>query len=57
VLFGFPADFGKAAGKAVVTGNPVRKEILEMPSPATASPTAAARCASWWWAAAWARRC
>jgi UDP-N-acetylglucosamine--N-acetylmuramyl-(pentapeptide) pyrophosphoryl-undecaprenol N-acetylglucosamine transferase len=33
VLFGFPADFGKAAGKAVVTGNPVRKEILEMPSP------------------------
>jgi UDP-N-acetylglucosamine--N-acetylmuramyl-(pentapeptide) pyrophosphoryl-undecaprenol N-acetylglucosamine transferase len=34
VLFGFPADFGKAAGKAVVTGNPVRKEILEMPAPA-----------------------
>jgi UDP-N-acetylglucosamine--N-acetylmuramyl-(pentapeptide) pyrophosphoryl-undecaprenol N-acetylglucosamine transferase len=33
VLFGFPADFGQAAGKAVVTGNPVRKEILEMPSP------------------------
>ena len=33
VLFGFPADFGKAAGKAVVTGNPVRKEILEMPAP------------------------
>jgi UDP-N-acetylglucosamine--N-acetylmuramyl-(pentapeptide) pyrophosphoryl-undecaprenol N-acetylglucosamine transferase len=33
VLFGFPADFGAAAGKAVVTGNPVRKEILEMPSP------------------------
>jgi UDP-N-acetylglucosamine--N-acetylmuramyl-(pentapeptide) pyrophosphoryl-undecaprenol N-acetylglucosamine transferase len=33
VLFGFPADFGKAAGKAVVTGNPVRKEILAMPSP------------------------
>jgi UDP-N-acetylglucosamine--N-acetylmuramyl-(pentapeptide) pyrophosphoryl-undecaprenol N-acetylglucosamine transferase len=34
VLFGFPADFGRAAGKAVVTGNPVRKEILEMPAPA-----------------------
>jgi UDP-N-acetylglucosamine--N-acetylmuramyl-(pentapeptide) pyrophosphoryl-undecaprenol N-acetylglucosamine transferase len=33
VLFGFPADFGKAADKAVVTGNPVRKEILEMPAP------------------------
>jgi UDP-N-acetylglucosamine--N-acetylmuramyl-(pentapeptide) pyrophosphoryl-undecaprenol N-acetylglucosamine transferase len=33
VLFGFPADFGKAAGKAVVTGNPVRREILAMPSP------------------------
>jgi UDP-N-acetylglucosamine--N-acetylmuramyl-(pentapeptide) pyrophosphoryl-undecaprenol N-acetylglucosamine transferase len=34
VLFGFPADFGKAAGKAVVTGNPVRAEILAMPLPA-----------------------
>lgn len=33
VLFGFPADFGKAAGKATVTGNPVRREILAMPSP------------------------
>jgi UDP-N-acetylglucosamine--N-acetylmuramyl-(pentapeptide) pyrophosphoryl-undecaprenol N-acetylglucosamine transferase len=33
VLFGFPADFGKAAGKAVVTGNPVRKEILDMVVP------------------------
>jgi UDP-N-acetylglucosamine--N-acetylmuramyl-(pentapeptide) pyrophosphoryl-undecaprenol N-acetylglucosamine transferase len=33
VLFGFPADFGKAAGKAVVTGNPVRTEILEMLAP------------------------
>jgi len=33
VLFGFPADFGKAASKAVVTGNPVRAEILAMPSP------------------------
>jgi UDP-N-acetylglucosamine--N-acetylmuramyl-(pentapeptide) pyrophosphoryl-undecaprenol N-acetylglucosamine transferase len=34
VLFGFPADFGKAAGKAVVTGNPVRAEILAMVPPA-----------------------
>jgi UDP-N-acetylglucosamine--N-acetylmuramyl-(pentapeptide) pyrophosphoryl-undecaprenol N-acetylglucosamine transferase len=34
VCFGFPADFGAAAGKAVVTGNPVRKEILQMPEPA-----------------------
>ncbi len=34
VLFGFPAAFGKAAGKALVTGNPVRKEILELPLPA-----------------------
>ena len=34
VLFGFPADFGRAAGKAIVTGNPVRKEILDIPSPA-----------------------
>ncbi|WP_020655505.1 undecaprenyldiphospho-muramoylpentapeptide beta-N-acetylglucosaminyltransferase [Massilia niastensis] len=34
VLFGFPADFGSAAGKAVVTGNPVRREILDLPAPA-----------------------
>ena len=34
VLFGFPADFGRAAGKAVVTGNPVRAEILQLPTPA-----------------------
>jgi UDP-N-acetylglucosamine--N-acetylmuramyl-(pentapeptide) pyrophosphoryl-undecaprenol N-acetylglucosamine transferase len=33
VLFGFPADFGRAAGKASVTGNPVRKEILEVAPP------------------------
>jgi UDP-N-acetylglucosamine--N-acetylmuramyl-(pentapeptide) pyrophosphoryl-undecaprenol N-acetylglucosamine transferase len=37
VLFGLSADFGKLngkfAGKAVVTGNPVRKEILDMPAP------------------------
>lgn len=31
VLFGFPADFGRAAGKASVTGNPVRQAILDMP--------------------------
>jgi UDP-N-acetylglucosamine--N-acetylmuramyl-(pentapeptide) pyrophosphoryl-undecaprenol N-acetylglucosamine transferase len=34
VLFGFPADFGNAAGKAIVTGNPVRKEIMALPLPA-----------------------
>ena len=33
ILFGFPADFGKAAHKAVVTGNPVRAEILQLPQP------------------------
>jgi UDP-N-acetylglucosamine--N-acetylmuramyl-(pentapeptide) pyrophosphoryl-undecaprenol N-acetylglucosamine transferase len=33
VLFGFPADFGSAAGKAIVTGNPVRNEILALPGP------------------------
>jgi UDP-N-acetylglucosamine--N-acetylmuramyl-(pentapeptide) pyrophosphoryl-undecaprenol N-acetylglucosamine transferase len=34
VLFGFPADFGNAADKAVVTGNPVRKEIMAIALPA-----------------------
>ena len=34
VLFGFPAEFGRAAGKATVTGNPVRQEILDVPKPA-----------------------
>jgi UDP-N-acetylglucosamine--N-acetylmuramyl-(pentapeptide) pyrophosphoryl-undecaprenol N-acetylglucosamine transferase len=33
VLFGFPADFGAAAGKATVTGNPVRREIIDLPPP------------------------
>jgi UDP-N-acetylglucosamine--N-acetylmuramyl-(pentapeptide) pyrophosphoryl-undecaprenol N-acetylglucosamine transferase len=33
VLFGFPADFGRAAGKAIVTGNPVRQEILDVTPP------------------------
>jgi UDP-N-acetylglucosamine--N-acetylmuramyl-(pentapeptide) pyrophosphoryl-undecaprenol N-acetylglucosamine transferase len=35
VLFGFPANFGRAAGKASVTGNPVRKEILDITPPET----------------------
>lgn len=34
VCFGFPAKFGNAAGKASVTGNPVRQEILDMEGPA-----------------------
>lgn len=34
VLFGFPADFGSAASKALVTGNPVRKEIIAVAPPA-----------------------
>ena len=34
VLFGFPADFGVAATKAQVTGNPVRAEIAQLPNPA-----------------------
>lgn len=34
VLFGFPADFGRASHKALVTGNPVRKEIAALPLPA-----------------------
>ena len=34
VCFGFPAEFGDAASKAVVTGNPVRVEILAMAPPA-----------------------
>lgn len=33
VLFGFPADFGVAARKAMVTGNPVRQEIISLPAP------------------------
>lgn len=33
VLFGFEADFGDAAGKAQVTGNPVRSEIMALPLP------------------------
>lgn len=34
VLFGFPADFGRAAGKVLVSGNPVRREITALPAPA-----------------------
>lgn len=33
VLFGFPAEFGRARGKAMVTGNPVRSEIIALPKP------------------------
>ena len=33
LLFGFPADFGGAASKAEVTGNPVRHTIAELPAP------------------------
>ncbi|MDD5296678.1 MAG: undecaprenyldiphospho-muramoylpentapeptide beta-N-acetylglucosaminyltransferase [Rhodocyclaceae bacterium] len=34
VLFGFAGDFGSLGGKAVVTGNPVRRDICELPPPA-----------------------
>jgi UDP-N-acetylglucosamine--N-acetylmuramyl-(pentapeptide) pyrophosphoryl-undecaprenol N-acetylglucosamine transferase len=34
VMFGFPANFGNAANKAVVTGNPVRQAILDVAEPA-----------------------
>lgn len=34
VLFGFPGDFGSAASKAMVSGNPVRTEISNLPAPA-----------------------
>lgn len=34
LLFGFPADVGGAAGKALVTGNPVRQEIIALSAPA-----------------------
>lgn len=34
VLFGLPAVSGRTAGKAVVTGNPVRADILALPLPA-----------------------
>ncbi|MBC7490311.1 MAG: undecaprenyldiphospho-muramoylpentapeptide beta-N-acetylglucosaminyltransferase [Glaciimonas sp.] len=33
VLFGLPATLGNVADKAQVTGNPVRKEITQLPSP------------------------
>ena len=38
ILFGFPAAVGNAAEKAVVTGNPVRAEILQLPEPAARYP-------------------
>ncbi len=34
ILFGFPGEFGRAASKAIVTGNPVRQEIIALPLPA-----------------------
>lgn len=34
VLFGFPAQFGPVASKSVVTGNPVRQEIVALAAPA-----------------------
>lgn len=34
LLAGFPLDAGKAAAKMVVTGNPVRQQILDLPAPA-----------------------
>jgi UDP-N-acetylglucosamine--N-acetylmuramyl-(pentapeptide) pyrophosphoryl-undecaprenol N-acetylglucosamine transferase len=37
VCFGFPANFGNAGTKAVVTGNPVRQVILDLPEPALRS--------------------
>ena len=33
ILFGFPAQAGLAGSKAVVTGNPIRKEIIALPAP------------------------
>lgn len=33
VLFGFPGDYGDVAQKAILTGNPVRAEIKELPEP------------------------
>lgn len=33
VLFGFAGDFGGLTDKALVTGNPVRKDICELPYP------------------------
>jgi UDP-N-acetylglucosamine--N-acetylmuramyl-(pentapeptide) pyrophosphoryl-undecaprenol N-acetylglucosamine transferase len=35
VLFGFPAEVGRAKGKATVTGNPVRADIMALPQPAS----------------------
>jgi len=34
VLFGFAGDFGGLGEKAVVTGNPVRRDICDLPPPA-----------------------
>lgn len=34
LLFGFPAQVGAVPGKSMVTGNPVRQEIVALPNPA-----------------------
>lgn len=34
VCFGFSGDIGAVPGKAIVTGNPVRQEIIDVPPPA-----------------------
>jgi UDP-N-acetylglucosamine--N-acetylmuramyl-(pentapeptide) pyrophosphoryl-undecaprenol N-acetylglucosamine transferase len=34
VLFGFPSDEKRAGGKGLVTGNPVRREIIDVAAPA-----------------------
>lgn len=33
VLFGLPGEYGEVAHKAVLTGNPIRQEIRELPQP------------------------
>ena len=38
ILFGFPSAVGNAAGKVVVTGNPVRADILQLPEPEARYP-------------------
>ena len=38
ILFGFPTAVDKAAEKTVVTGNPVRADILQLPAPAARYP-------------------
>lgn len=35
ILFGFPTEFAQTEDKAIVTGNPVRSEIIALPQPET----------------------